>query len=265
MRWLLLLTLLGCAHRSGGRGGSLEASLQARPGKWCSSTYVTSAGKVLRGERGGCRVELGFVLAPAGEQTLRLPAPDDRSAPVTTTLRADAVLRRWVSVAAPVSRTKPWEVRLLDEPVGPSNAEQRAALSFDLRPRRLITVEVTDVDRYTQSPMPFDYGVRDPGEAWRRDPQYCLRELAQHVHFYHASPADVAQRAWRAADELRPVAIACSPTHAHAFLVDLGETSAASYDVQVTFGNRVPLQFRVAFDPDDNVVGIEAVVPPAEL
>jgi hypothetical protein len=269
MRWAWRVALLvGCAHHGGaGRGGAhqLTASLQARPGKWCSSVYVTSEGKVLRGERGGCRIELGFELDPVSEQVIRLPAPDDRSGPYFGTLRGDRVLRRWVSIAAPVSRTKPWQVRLLDEEVSTSATAQREALAYDLRPHRLIAVEVTDVDRYSQSPMPFEYGVRDPGQAWKLDPRYCVTELVNNVHIYPAWSGDVGERAWRRADRITPVAVGCSPTHAHVFVLDLGDQSAEAYDIQVTFGNRLPLQFRVGFHRDDNVVGIEAVVPPASL
>lgn len=268
MRWLALVLLVGCAHGRASSGGSavrsLTASLQARPGKWCSSVYVTREGKVLQGERGGCRVELGFAVLPSGEQAVRLPAPDERSLAFTGTIRASALVRRWVGIAAPATRSKPWEVRLVDDPVGLGLTEAEA-LSFDLRPHRLLAVEITDTDRFTRSPMPFLYGVDDPAGAWRADPRYCVDELASNVHLYPASGGDVARRAWLERDELRPVAVACSHTHANVFVLDLGDRDEEAFDVQVTFGNRIPLQFRLAFHRDDNVVGLEVVVPPAEL
>lgn len=265
---LLLTTVASCAHTRGARGTSssqILLELATRPGRWCSATTVTYEGTRMKTERIGCDVEMAFDLIPQRSFLVKMPLPDDRSAPIQRTVEAEGIARRQLTLSDPRGRGTPWAVRVADDVVGMGGIGVTEARRFDLRRHRYLVFDVSDTRRDDGSAFPFRTGIEGmPWEAIRADGNYCA-SFARDIHVFPALAGPVESRTWPAAQEIDKHTVYCSHTHDNVFVLDLGGREEGTYDIQVTLDNRDPVLFRLAMHPDDNYAVVNVVVKPSEL
>lgn len=263
---LLLLTLAACATAGRStKGDRILLELATRPGRWCSETTITYEGTRMRTERLGCDVEIAFDLIPPRAYAFKMPAPDDRSAPIQRSVSADGIARRRVTISDPRGAGAPWAIRVADDVVGMGGLDLTEARAYDLRRHRFMVFDVSDTRRDDGSAFPFRTGIDGmPWEAYRADAAYCAA-FARDIHVFPASDGPVEERRWSPSQEIDKRTVTCSHTHDNVFLVDLGMRDEPSFDIKVTLDNRDPILFRLLTHPDDNVAIVSAVLKPSEL
>ncbi len=265
MRVLLSLVsvlAMGCAARSAGQTGTIEASLAGRPGRVCGYANVDLMTGTSTHRRGACDITLS-VQTPTRPLRVQLGPPVDTSQPQTRRGRGPVAVRRLVTLADPEDPSAPWQVTVANDPIGPAGLTAQEGTFYDLREHRLVVFEIIDTFRSGDTASFEPFGSVPASRLYQDDPDFCLDDLAQHVHLHEADP-DVApeRRSYTAATEWHDLPRFCSSNRQNVFAVDLGARTDRIIDVNLSFATRVPLRVRLVLSEHDNVTMVRARLTP---